>query len=149
MSYQPALFAYAVQPDVVRCSGSASPDTASLFLAVNNDTATHRDCPQLIFVLPVGTGAGDLTADPAGLTATVADGTSWAIESDGSGTFTAMPQPPATGLDAGESVAFSISGLVVNELPGLAEIAVYEQTDEVREALLAVTKLPQPAGTAS
>jgi len=53
-----------------------------------------------------------------------------------------MPQPPVTGLAPGDSIAFLISGIDVNELPGLAMITVYERTDVPRQALLSVSKMP-------
>jgi hypothetical protein len=110
-------------------------------MAATNPTPVHHDVTQIVFSLPIGSGNGDLTSNPAVQT-TPALGVPWTIDSDGAGGLTAMPQPPATGLGPADSIAFFVSAIQVNELPGLAEITVYEQADAVRQALLAVSKVP-------
>lgn len=138
----PALFTYAITPTSVpyRNAGD-SPQTVDLTITVLNPTLGPVRCSRLVFVLPVGSGGSDLTATPAvgtepGL------GVKWSITSDGQGTLTAMPKAPVTGLDLGGSIAFSVTGVQVNTLPGLTEIEVWEQTDTRRTTQLEVSKVP-------
>lgn len=143
MTYPPALFAYDATPaNVPYTSDSHDVQQVTLMITVNNPTAAHVDCSQLVFSLPVGSGNGDLTTNPSAIACSPCLGVPWTISSDDEGSFTAMPQPPATGLDVGDSIAFLLSGVQVNELPGLTMVTVYEATDTVRSALVPVAKVP-------
>jgi hypothetical protein len=139
----PALLNYAITPDVVPYSTSeSSPSVVALMIAVNNGTGVDQVVSQIVFAIPAGIGSGDLTNAPSGITVAPALGTPWSISSDGTGNVTPVPVPPATGLRAGDSIAFLLSGIEVNELAGLAEIDVYEQTGATGTTQLGVSKLP-------
>ena len=142
-NYSPTLLSYSVTPDAVSYTEDPSaPSTVELMIAVNNSTGQNVDCSRLVFTLPVGTGAGDLTADPSAINAVPALGTSWSIQSDGTGNFIALPQAPVTGLNAGDSIAFSLSGIQVNDWAGLVEITIREETNAPRQTQLGVSKVP-------
>lgn len=141
--YPPALFAYAVTPDVTPCTtGSGHPSTVTLMITVNNPTGKHVNCPTLVFSLPVGSRAGDLTSNPGALAATSAQGVPWTITSDKAGNLTALPEAGTTGLRAGDSIAFLVSNIEVNALPGLAMVSAWEQSDELRYTSLGISKVP-------
>lgn len=143
MPYPPALFAYDVTPNTVPFTGdSRHVQRVTLMLTVNNPTARPLDCTQLVFSLPVGAGKGSLTTNPSAIDCSPGLDVPWTIGSDGEGSFTALPQPPATGLEVGDSIAFLLTDVEVNELQGGAMITVYEATDTIRTALVPVIKMP-------
>lgn len=143
MSYPPADFAYAVTPTVVPYtidSGHITPVT--LLITVNNPAAKFVACSRLVFDLPAGSGAGDLTNNPTTIAATPALGVPWSITADMSGVLTAVPNAGTSGIGPGDSIAFLIANIQVNGLPGLAIIDVWEQTDQLGHSRLDVSKAP-------
>jgi hypothetical protein len=142
MSYQPALFAYAVTPTVVPYTTDPNhPTPVTLMITVNNPTPKFVDCPQLVFTIPTGTGAGAITNNPAKITPSPALGVPWTITSDKAGNLTAIPNPGTSGLGVGDSIAFLITNIDINDLPGLAVIDVWEGLDP-RYTNLDVSKTP-------
>lgn len=142
MNYPPALLYYEVTPTAVPYSVGTEVQKVTLMLSVNNPTKRHLDCSRIVFAIPPGTGNGDLTDDVSAITPTPALGVDWDITSDGAGNLTAVPAAGCTGIDAGDSIAFLVADIEVNGLPGLAEIGVYEQTDQLRYTDLGVSKTP-------
>lgn len=141
MNYPPALFAYAVTPAVAPYATAGAGTPVTFMVTVNNPIGTHVECSELVFTIPIGRGAGDLTTDPSGLAPAPALGVPWSITSDDAGNLTALPNAGTTGLGAGDSIAFLISNVHVNDLPGLALVGVWEQTDDLRYDYLRVTKV--------
>ena len=142
LDYPPALFAYDAAPRTVPFTDdSTRPSTVTLMVTVNNSQPVEVDCVQIVFALPVGVRNGDLTANPSTIACTPVQGVPWSIDSDDNGNFTAMPSPPARGLDVGDSIAFLLSGIEVNDLPGQVMITVYEVTDETREWQVPLVKV--------
>ncbi|GAA4375967.1 hypothetical protein [Nocardioides caricicola] len=140
--YPPPIFAYDVTPCVVPYSSdSKNPQVVTLMVTVNNPTARHVDCTQLVFNIQPGDGGGQLTTNPSVVGCGPGLGVPWTIESDQQGNFTAVPAPPATGLDTGDSVAFILTGIEVNEFPGLVEIQAWEQTDILRLGTIGISKV--------
>jgi len=133
-----AQFDYEISPGAVPTTGDAS-----LMIAVHNGTQVNVDVARLVFVVPVGSDNSDLTADSGSIRSSATTGTTWSIQGDGTGTFTCTPTPPATGLQAGESIAFSLADISVNDVCGLAEIEVYEDTSVVTQTALKVSKIPE------
>jgi hypothetical protein len=143
MSYPPAAFAYAATPTVVPYTAeSTQPVPVTLLITINNPTPKFVNCTQLVFSIPVGTGAGALTNNPASITPQPALGVPWTITSDKAGNLTAVPNVGTSGIGAGDSIAFLISEVEVNTLPGLAVIDVWEQSDVLRQSYLNVSKAP-------
>jgi hypothetical protein len=141
-SYPPAQFFYAVTPNSAPYTANPQqPQVIDLMITVYNPMPKPVPCTQLVFVLPIGAGNGSLTTVPA-VGVAPGQGVPWKITSDGQGNLKALPQPPATGLDVGASIAFKVTGIQVNQLPGLAEILVYEQTDTTRSTQLGISKVP-------
>lgn len=126
------VFDYSVSPTIVPHGSLLDSSIVELQLSVLNDTSNNVPCSSIVFVLPVGDGTGDLVAkDNAGSIApSAAPGTSWSIKGNGDGSFTAKPNSGTTGLDAGDSIAFLLSNVKVNDRSGLAAITVWEGTQK-------------------
>ncbi len=140
LGMQSALFMYSAIPSSVKCSTHTMPNVVTFQLGAANITGAHVDCSEITFALPIGICDNELTADPSAISVSAAPGTTWAVSTDGRGNITARPTPPATGLDNGESVAFIVSSVRVNEIPGSAPIVIRENTDIVRNGTVSVTK---------
>jgi hypothetical protein len=141
---------YSVQPHSVDFSGG--PDALSvvtLTVTGTNNAQTDVACTSVgISLGDIGTGQGSLTADPS--TVAVAPGpvTPWAIGGGGTGAWTAVPLPPVTGIAADTSVTFILADVVVNEMPGTANVIITEVTDHTRTISLPIKKDDQaPPGS--
>ena len=141
---------YAVTPD--RVAYSAGPDRLSvvqLIFVATNTLDTPADINRLDVTVPHGISSAEdalVTSANAPLTATVAgSATPWAVLSHGDGRWTAMPLPPATGLAAKETITFTLSNVVVNDVAGTAYLKIVENADPARRATAGVTKF-EPSG---
>lgn len=133
------VLTYAVVPSSVPCTADRDdPSTAILQVSVYNGSGAPVACSAVQLALPVGASPAALTADPAGVVATVAGGAPWTVASDGRGTVTAVP---AGTVPAGATVSLLLAGVRVVPEPGVAEIRVTETTDATRTGVLAVAKV--------
>jgi hypothetical protein len=148
MSYPAALFDYAFSPGTVPRSGD-SPSKVALMLAVANGTGRDVTCQQIGFTMTPGAGQGDLTENVDTIASGVTVGTHWTPSSDTPGTFSWTPDPGHEVLHAGESVAFLLTDITVNQLAGRVVFTVYETTDVPRQAPVAVTKSDTTLGITS
>jgi hypothetical protein len=148
MSYPPALFDYTFTPDTVPCSGT-SPSKVDLMLAVANGTGRDVICQQIGFTITPGERQGDLTDDVSNIASGVTLGTHWTPSSETPGSFAWTPDPGHEVLHAGESVAFLVTNVTVNDVPGLVELTLYETTDVPRQMTLKITKRETTLGITS
>jgi hypothetical protein len=140
--YPPAYFYYQVTPAVVPCSESpAKPGMVTLMFTVSNRVGRGVPVEEIAFQLPIGPDGGQLTEDPA-VSVSAAAGTDWDIISEGNGLLRARPRAADGTLRAGESIAFFVSSVTVNQRPGTAFVTIWELTDELRQTDLAITKMP-------
>jgi hypothetical protein len=143
MDYPPALFDYAVTPNVVPYTTDSDHITpVTLMITVNNPTPKFVNCNQLTFSIPVGNGAGDLTNNPTAINPYPGLGVRWSITSDDAGNLTAVPSAGTSGIGVGDSIAFLISDIEVNEVPGLVLVNIWEDTDQLRYTNRDVSKAP-------
>jgi hypothetical protein len=142
MIYPPAFFSYQVTPTAVPYSRGAAPGAVTLMFTVSNRLPSPVHVDVIAFTLPIGTAGSELTADPARIVASPATDVNWTIGSDGTGTLIAQPGFGNSGLRAGESIAFFVSGIIINESPGTASVTIWEQTDRIRQSDVAITKAP-------
>jgi len=138
MASPPTLFTYLVVPTSVPYTDDpATPSTVTLLLAVANNTGKDAVCTEIDFLLPAS-----LTTNPSSVMPSAALGTAWTIVGDGNGKLTATPRVPSNPLAAGDSIAFIVSGVQVAQGAGIAGITVYEMTDQLRQGLIDIVKVP-------
>ena len=111
------VFGYALSPGSVPCGAAG----VELTLKVSNETGSAQECKAIQFTLPAG-----LSGDLGAVGAAALSGTPWSITSEGDGVFQAEPQPPATGIGAGDAIGFTFSGIQASATPANLELAVAE-----------------------
>jgi hypothetical protein len=141
--YPPALFRYQVTPTVVPHSEPGSPSTVSLMFFISNASGHDVEVEQIVFDLRYGNGPGDLTTS-AQLTPGEVVGPDWSVTGIGDGRVRAAPRSlaPFHGLRAGESFGVVVTGVVVNYERGVANLIVWETSDEPRQSYVSVAKAP-------
>lgn len=144
MRYPSALFDYAFNLTTVYTHS-----TVGLMLVVANSAGHDVTCAQIGFALTPGREAADLTEDVATIAVGVVQGTHWTPAGDTPGIFAWTPDPGHEVLHDGESIAFVLTGIAVNDVPGLVPVTVYETTDEPRQARLALVKSEAALGITS
>jgi hypothetical protein len=136
-------FDYAITPDTVPFSdGTAEPPRRSvvdLALHLHNPADHQVACPHITLRVPSGFGDSALTADPSTIEAAPGDLTPWSI-GGGAGRWSAVPLPPVTGVGARETLTFVLRQVVVNSVPGQADIEIVENTDARRTETLSISK---------
>lgn len=136
----PTALTYAVRPGTVGASVTpGNPAVTQLEITAYNGTQEAVRCDQITLQVPFGTGAEDLTADPATIVATVDKTSPWQIRDEGEGTFVATPVGDRT-VPAGQTLTFTLSGVQVSTAPGMAAIQVHELTDTHRATSIAIGK---------
>ena len=118
------LLTYAVisDPDPLQVSS-----TAKLIIIVSNDTSDYVNVESIVFELPVGTYAKDLTSDPSSIQSTVPDG--WGISQE-AGRFIATPNTPNAGKVGPAGLSFTLSDINVNAQVGTAPLGIREDTEK-------------------
>jgi hypothetical protein len=137
------MFDYAITPTAVpRSVSPAEPRTVKLMITVTNKTGQDVDTRRLAFAIQAGNGPADLVdhAHLSRIRAAAGTGTQWDFHASGDGRFLAYPSSPFPGLLAGESIAFVLSEVIVNDALGRAVIKVTETTDGSAETEIYVTK---------
>ena len=127
------LFGYALSPDSVPCGATG----VELTLKVSNETGPDQDCAAIQFTLPAG-----LSGDLGSVGAAALSGTPWSITSEGDGVFQAEPQPPATGIGAGDAIGFTFSGIKTSSTPANLELAVAQAAGGATSVPVALAKDP-------
>jgi microcystin-dependent protein len=142
-AYPPALFNYTVTPtSVPRSESPAKRGHVTLTIIVTNLTGKPQDCGQIAFVVPCGNAPSDLAFAGSPIDPDPAAGTRWSIRAEGAeGTFVATPDAPIKGLEAGESVAFFLRGVEVNDVLGTAQLRVYEDSGVTRLRSIDINKV--------
>ena len=129
---EPVRFEYRVDPTSVRSSASLKqPSVVQITLLATNRSGHDVTCPQIYFVLPTGPdpyGETTLTVDPSTIKVAPGPRTPWALFPGGDGTFYAVPVPPATGLEAGATLSFVCSDIVVNQAKGQTVLSIEQLT---------------------
>ena len=115
------IFDYAITPASFPCGGPGGAAEVTLTLVVSNKTGAAQDCEAIQFTLPAG-----LSDDLGSIGAAVIPGTPWQIAPQGDGVFVAEPQPPATGIAAGDAIGFVFSDVRPSATPATVELAVEE-----------------------
>jgi hypothetical protein len=133
---------YSVQPDSIDYSGG--PDALSVVtLTVTGENASGTDVSISaisVSVGDIGSGQTSLTENPDSVAVAPGPVTPWAMGGGAAGTWTAVPLPPATVVGAQASISFILADVVVNELPGVANLVITEITDHTRTIELPITK---------
>lgn len=142
----PTALTYAARPTMLGVTTNlSSPAVTQLEITAYNGTDGTLSCEQIAFAVPVGDSDTDLTADPSTIVASVAKDTPWQIRGDHPGSFIATPVGDST-VPPGQTLTFTLSGLRVSPVPGMAAIGVHEQTGVIRSTSIDVGKLtPRPA----
>ena len=124
------VFHYAVTPRSFPCGGAGGAAAVTLTVTVSNQTGSAQGCTAIQFTFPK-----ELTANDAAPLA----GTPWGIASQGDGVFVASPQPPATGIGAGDAIGFLFSNVVPATTPATVELAIEETSGATAELPLTLT----------
>jgi hypothetical protein len=141
--YPPALFLYQVTPTAVPYSEPGLPSTVNLMFFVSNTSGHDVEVDQIVFDLRLGPEPGDLTVsddlDPQPVV-----GPDWHASGIGDGRVRVEPraQAPFRGLRADESLGVVVPGVVVNSQQGVANLPVWESSDELRQSYVSVAKTP-------
>ena len=120
------MFEYEVTPASLPCGVAG----AALTVKVSNETGAAQDSAGIQFTLPAG-----LSDDLGLVLASPLSGTPWAIPAQGDGVFIAEPQPPATGIGAGDAIGFVFSNITVSDVAATVDL-------EIEEAAGGTFKLP-------
>ena len=137
---------YKITPNAVpRTVSPAEPSVVTLMITVTNKTGDAVPVQRLTFTIQAGDGPADLTDTEhlADIKPAAGSGTPWEFfrGGDGDGRFFAYPNPPHAGLAAGESVAFVLSQVTVNQAIGHAGIGVRESdAASLGETFLSIAK---------
>jgi hypothetical protein len=137
---------YKITPNAVpRTVSPAEPSVVTLMITVTNKTGAAVPVQRLTFTIQAGDGPANLTDVDhlADIKPAAGSGTPWDFfrGGDGDGRFFAYPNPPHTGPAAGESVAFVLSQVTVNQATGHAEIGVQEsEAASLGETTLTIAK---------
>jgi hypothetical protein len=100
-------------------------EIAYIQLFVTNNTDSTIVCSQLVFDLKIGRAANCIAEDASGIRINPVPDSDWVIVSDNNGRFTACPATASfRKLKPGSAIAFIITGIMTNELPGLTTIKV-------------------------
>lgn len=140
-AYPPTLFMYQVTPTVVPHSGVGAPSTADLMFFISNNSGHDVEVDRIVFDLRYGTGPGDLTTND-NLVPQPVVGPDWSAADLGGGRVRVAPRGEAEfhGLRAGESLGVAVPDVVVNTEPGVANVVVWESSDELRQTYVSVAK---------
>ena len=112
------------------------PSTVNLMFFVSNTSGHDVEVDQIVFDLRLGSEPGDLTVsddlDPQPVV-----GPDWHASGIGGGRVRVEPRAQALfrGLRAGESLGVVVPGVVVNSQQGVANLPVWESSDELRQSL--------------
>jgi len=134
---------YTISPNAVpRTVSPAEPSVVTLMITVTNKTGAEVPVQRLTFTIEAGDGPANLSDAEhlSEIRPAVGSGTPWEIFPATDGQFFAYPNPPHTGLEAGESIAFVLSQVIVNRAIGNAQIGVRESATEPDSTTLTVTK---------
>jgi DNA-binding beta-propeller fold protein YncE len=126
------LYDYTLSPLTVYITRDPNNESiARLTMGVSNGTDQEIKCSWMIFVLQVGAGPGDLTAQPGRIATSSSRPDDWSFTRiEGSpGQFRATPIFPCTGLRAGESISFQLANIAVNGVLGSTRVEITELTD--------------------
>src|SRR6185437_4182604 len=143
---RPTMLDYKITPNAVpRTVSPAEPSVVTLMITVTNKTGDAVPVQRLTFTIQAGDGPADLTDTEhlADIKPAAGSGTPWEFfrGGDGDGRFFAYPNPPHAGLAAGESVAFVLSQVTVNQAIGHAGIGVRESdAASLGETFLSIAK---------
>lgn len=129
-------FDYALSPTTVYITvDKDNTSIAAIDIGVTNNTENHVECDYIAFVIPVGEGAGALTADANSISTSSSRPDEWTLVpvQGAPGQFRAEPVSPNTGLKAGGSISFQLADIVVNGELGAPKVDIIEMTDERRD----------------
>lgn len=142
-----AKFHYSANPDAVEVSnpGDPRPSLVDLSLVVTNPASDSVACRGIQFTLRVGDGTDDLTPEDKlnGIGTPTSSDPTWSIRQHADAVFRAVPESPAIGFRARESVTFVIPSVAINATPGGTGIQVIENFEEGRsESAVTIVKNP-------
>jgi hypothetical protein len=135
-----ALFTYLVTPNPVPGVRAGDPPV-TLTITVANWTGTDQPCTSISFTVPAS-GDDALTDNPYSLNAAAVAGTPSDVQWDPIGALKMQPRSGPPVLKAGESIAFTVTGLKVKESggQGISNIVVSEVTDAPRATTIQVVR---------
>jgi hypothetical protein len=132
LAVQPSRLTYAITPAALPAGSGGIQSAASLTLTAYNSTSASVACTSIAVVLPVGSGPADLTGNPGLIQPVSGQSDAWNFQVPASsqpGTFLATPVTPGAAVDPGETLTFTLTGIVVSPGPGLAVIQIDESAD--------------------
>lgn len=131
-------YAVLTDPDPLRASpgGSYDPNLASLTVLVTNITEEPVPVRNIVFRLPEGSSARDLTPSTSGVNSEAPP--RWHL-SNKEGRFTLAPELAEDGiLGAGEGLSLEFSEIEVNDKPGVWSMEIVEETGEATKSSLTI-----------
>ncbi|HYR08576.1 MAG TPA: hypothetical protein VEQ60_12430 [Longimicrobium sp.] len=145
------LLSYAVttDPDPLQASpADGAVSTGALTIVVSNNIDDAIYCNQIVFGIPEGTLAQQLTNDDTSLQCAITPDT-WSITANGGGTFTATPVNPSGNEITDRGLVVEIFDIQVNQEPGTASISIVETSSndpngpfDTSDGTLTVAKFP-------
>ncbi|MGW1976913.1 hypothetical protein [Streptomyces sp. NPDC001889] len=112
-------------PSPLRISTAARDSHATVEVVVTNDGPEPAVREAVTVSLPSGTGPGSLTALPQAVSARV-DDPAWTAEHRGGGVFALRPAVPGTPLPPGGRITLTLTGVVVDRMPGTVTVDIAE-----------------------
>lgn len=107
---------------------SGNPSIAALTLVVSNGSDSAIYCDRIIFSIPVGELAQDLTTAPEGILVAAQPSGQWQIVSGKDGTFTATPVKPEFSKITTDGLVFRLYSIQVNKKVGTFALTVDEHS---------------------
>ncbi len=116
--------------------GSYDPNLASLTVLVTNNSRNPVPVRNIVFRLPEGSSARDLTPNISGVNSEAPD--RWHVTKK-EGRFTLAPELAEDGiLGAGEGLFIELSEIEINDKPGVWSLEIVEETGEAARGSLAI-----------
>ncbi|MEU8547166.1 hypothetical protein AB0C81_09200 [Streptomyces roseoverticillatus] len=113
-------------PALLRAGTDATDGRAELRITAANPGPDPVTCETIRVTVPVGEGAGALTAAPETITARVEGAPGWQAEHRGGGVFHVRPTAPGTELKPGERIVVTLADVVINRAVGTAVLGIGE-----------------------
>jgi hypothetical protein len=138
LAVQPSRLTYAVTPTALPAGADGIQGASSLTITAYNSTSVPVACTSIGITLPVGGSPGALTGSPGLIQPASGQPGTWNFQVPASGqpgTFLATPVTAGTPVGAGETLAFTLTGIAVSPGPGLAVIQIDESADNAQAAV--------------
>lgn len=155
MSYNPVssntLLAYALNtlPDPLQVSPATGNIVyASLSFSISNNTSAAIEVSEILFTLPIGDLAQDITTDATAIMTSVSPAGVWNISMISTGLFKAEPASGAPVTVTKEGIIMQLFNIPVNQETGTVSISIQENASnptspaQQRNAVFEIAKFP-------